>query len=169
MVLATLRGNSLKQDTLLRWHAHIKPEAVVKAQMGNDPGFQLAQLVRVLNGRREKAQAVYADLPLEEGVKQLRLEILQHLRDPRRKLVVNFHGLTLGTLTGGHFSPIAAYLPADDKVLILDTAAHKNEPFWIPLEDLYFAMMKIDAEAQRPRGWIRVESKTSTTRAQRSR
>lgn len=156
MVLSSMRRKPFNQDVLMRFNSHVKPEAVVKAQMGDDPGFQLGQLVLLLNSRNERAFPVYAAVPQTEGVGYLRRDIVNSLSGSQQKVILNFHGLTLGTLTGGHFSPVAAFEPKREMVLILDTAAHKNEPFWIPLDDLYFAMTKIDPGSQNPRGWIRV-------------
>ena len=156
MVLSSMRSMPLSQDTLMRWNRHVKPEAIVKAQLGEDPGFQLGQLVELLNSRHDRAIKVLAQAPQAEGSARLKQDIENSLNGQEQKLIVNFHGLTLGTLTGGHFSPVAAFVPESNMVLILDTAAHKNEPFWIPLDDLYHAMTKVDSGSRQPRGWIRV-------------
>jgi hypothetical protein len=156
MVLSSMRSIPLSQDTLMRWNRHVKPEAIVKAQLGEDPGFQLGQLVQLLNSRHDRALAVFAQAPQAEGAAWLKQDIENSLAGQEQKLIVNFYGVALGTLTGGHFSPVAAFVPESNMVLILDTAAHKNEPFWIPLADLYHAMTKMDSGSGQPRGWIRV-------------
>lgn len=155
-------GKHYRQEVVIKSTDTVKPEAVVKYQVGNDPGFELGQLPVILSKQGVHAKAVYADKSVADGVIELRKAIRESVNtgDPNRKRVIlNFHGMTLGSRTGGHFSPPAAYDKATDSVLVMDTAAHKNNPFWIPVTDLYHSMTKVDSGSGKPRGYILVDPK----------
>ena len=48
-------------------------------------------------------------------------------------MLVNFSRPSLGQTGSGHFSPIAAWHPASDMALVLDTARFKYPAFWAPV------------------------------------
>lgn len=68
-------------------------------------------------------------------------------------LVVAYSRRVLSQTGDGHFSPVGAYDPASDSVLILDTARFKHPPHWAPLPVLYEAMRSLDPDAGKPRGY----------------
>lgn len=68
-------------------------------------------------------------------------------------LVVSYSRKVLEQTGSGHFSPIAAYDPASDQVLILDTARFKYGAHWTKLELLYQAMKPIDKDTGKSRGY----------------
>ena len=47
--------------------------------------------------------------------------------------MLNFSRPILGQTGSGHFSPIAAWHPASDMALVLDTARFKYPAFWAPI------------------------------------
>lgn len=49
-------------------------------------------------------------------------------------MLVNFSRPSLGQTGSGHFSPIAAWHPASDMALVLDTARFKYPAFWAPIK-----------------------------------
>ncbi|PXF50098.1 Glutathione gamma-glutamylcysteinyltransferase 3 [Gracilariopsis chorda] len=61
---------------------------------------------------------------------------------------------TLGQTGTGHFSPVAAYDPQTDSVLVLDVARFKYGPHWVPIEDLVAATMPLDPATGLPRGFM---------------
>ncbi|CAO3591158.1 unnamed protein product [Absidia cylindrospora] len=69
-------------------------------------------------------------------------------------LVVSFSRKTLGQTGDGHFSPIGAYNPDNDMVLVLDTARYKYPSYWCPIDTLYNSMAPVDSETGRPRGYF---------------
>ena len=73
-------------------------------------------------------------------------------------MVVSFCRLTLGQTGSGHFSPVGAYHPASDRVLVLDVARFKYPPYWCPLTLLYEAMHPLDNVTQQPRGYFKVRA-----------
>lgn len=54
----------------------------------------------------------------------------------------------------GHFSPVGAYDPVSDKLLILDVARFKYPPHWIHLTLAYDAMTRCDPTTGLPRGYL---------------
>lgn len=83
----------------------------------------------------------------------------QHLRrvnEPDRRYIVNFSRTPLFGKGGGHHSPIAAFLEAEDLVLVLDV----NQAFgsWlVKSADLLAAMNTHDDSAQAMRGLLLIE------------
>ena len=69
-------------------------------------------------------------------------------------LVASFARSSLRQTGDGHFSPIAAYHPPTDSCLVLDVARFKYSPFWVPLKELYDAMIPEDTVTGKSRGWI---------------
>ncbi len=85
----------------------------------------------------------------------LRWHLAALQRDADRLVIANFH---LATFYGdavdvGHYSPVAAYDAATDRVLILDVYKPDYEPVWAPLEHLTQAMTVLD-DTDLPRGYI---------------
>jgi glutathione gamma-glutamylcysteinyltransferase len=72
----------------------------------------------------------------------------------RPLLVVSFSRAALRQTGDGHFSTVAAYHKASDKVLILDVARFKYAPYWVSVEDLFHSMQELDSVTQKPRGWF---------------
>mmetsp|Transcript_21787 Transcript_21787/g.18084 ORF Transcript_21787/g.18084 Transcript_21787/m.18084 type:complete len:94 (-) Transcript_21787:116-397(-) len=69
-------------------------------------------------------------------------------------LVVSYDRSTVGQAGTGHFSPIGAYHPETDSVLVLDVARFKYPPHWIELPRLVKAMYPVDDTTGKPRGYI---------------
>jgi len=57
----------------------------------------------------------------------------------------------------GHFSPIGAYDPARDLVLVLDVYQKDYEPMWAPLPHLARAMAALSGSTGEPRGYAVVQ------------
>lgn len=69
-------------------------------------------------------------------------------------LIVSYNRQGVGQTGTGHFSPIGAYDPISDNVLVLDTARFKYGVHWIPLQMLYDAMQSIDPDTGKSRGYV---------------
>uniref|UniRef100_A0A7S0L902 glutathione gamma-glutamylcysteinyltransferase n=1 Tax=Coccolithus braarudii TaxID=221442 RepID=A0A7S0L902_9EUKA len=76
-------------------------------------------------------------------------------------LIVSFLRTTLGQTGTGHFSPIAAYHQPTDSCLVLDIARFKLPPYWVPVPDLYAAMVPVDSETGLPRGYALMSAGSS--------
>jgi Phytochelatin synthase len=69
-------------------------------------------------------------------------------------LIVSYNRAVLQQSGSGHFSPIAAYDPISDTVLILDTARFKYGAHWVAVDLLYAAMQSLDPATNKSRGYI---------------
>lgn len=85
-------------------------------------------------------------------------DVITTVRDTSQKtfLVTSFSRNALGQTGCGHFSPVAAYHPESDQVLIMDVARFKYPPYWVSLTELYQAMKCIDDTTGKNRGWFLV-------------
>ena len=79
---------------------------------------------------------------------------LRHTNDADRRYIVNFQRAPLFAQGGGHHSPIAGFLEADDLVLILDVNSN-FEPWLVKPERLFKAVDTPDAGQKR--GLLRIE------------
>ena len=73
---------------------------------------------------------------------------------PTSYLVVSYTRKVVGQTGAGHFSPIGAYDEASDYVLLLDTARFKYGPHWIPLELMFEALLPLDPDSGKSRGYV---------------
>ncbi|KAJ1458410.1 hypothetical protein M885DRAFT_480088 [Pelagophyceae sp. CCMP2097] len=71
-------------------------------------------------------------------------------------LVVNYNRAVLGQTGEGHFSPVAAYAPESDQVLILDVARFKYPPHWTPTHLLWEAMADVNPFQNQSRGFFEI-------------
>jgi len=82
--------------------------------------------------------------------------------DIRHKfLVVSYNRSVLSQTGAGHFSPVAAYDPQSDSVLILDTARFKYGAHWVSVPLLFESMQKIDPETNKSRGFALLSTNNS--------
>jgi hypothetical protein len=107
---------------------------------------ELADIARHATGRKV---TILRDLTLA----QFRAE-LPHVNDPGRRYIANFQRAPLFAQGGGHHSPIAAYLEAEDLVLVLDVN-ESFHPWLVQSERLFQAVNTADAGLKR--GLLRIE------------
>jgi Phytochelatin synthase len=143
----------LTQEQILANNAIIKKPQEVVGIEGTNPGYELDNMSYLAANNGKTATIYKATDDLETGAEKLREALILSLKEEDVQMVANFDGITLGGKTGGHYSPLAAYDPKTDKVLVLDVALHRNESFWVPVKDLYRAMTKPDSFG-RPRGFV---------------
>jgi hypothetical protein len=107
---------------------------------------ELAEMARHASGRKV---TVLRNLTLPQFREELR-----HVNDPSRRYIVNFQRAPLFAQGGGHHSPVAGYLEADDLVLVLDV----NENFkpWLVKSDRLFKAVDT-ADSGQKRGLLRIE------------
>lgn len=107
---------------------------------------ELAEVTRQATGRKV---TLLRDLSLA----QFRAE-LRHSNDAARRYIVNFQRAPLFAEGGGHHSPLAGYLEAEDLVLVLDV----NESFkpWLVKSERLFEAVDT-ADSGKKRGLLRIE------------
>lgn len=107
---------------------------------------ELAEIARRATGRKV---TVLRNLTFA----QFRAE-LRHVNDPSRRYIANFQRAPLFAHGGGHHSPIAGYLEAEDLVLVLDV----NEDFkpWLVKSERLFKAVDTGDSGQK-RGLLRID------------
>ena len=73
-----------------------------------------------------------------------------------RVLIASYNRQRLNQTGTGHFSPIGAYHADADLVLIMDVARFKLPPHWVPLTALFEAMLDIDPDTGKSRGYLSI-------------
>jgi hypothetical protein len=125
---------------------YVRPDVVARE------GMTLAQLQGWLASSPDLVvERYHAD---QVSLAQWRALLHRSLRDPNDRLLVNYTRQALGQQGGGHFSPLAAYDPQHDLVLILDVARYRYPSVWVAAEDLWRAMRTTDPGSGRSRGLL---------------
>jgi len=78
------------------------------------------------------------------GARELSRVLAREMSTPGHFLVANYHRRAIGQTGGGHHSPLGAYSPSKDMVLIMDVARYRYGPVWFPVKDLYAAIDTTD-------------------------
>jgi len=116
-------------------------------------GLSLLDLGGLLAAHGVIAEVHFADTV---SLDDFRAAVQRNLSDPDDYLLVNYQRGVLGQTPVGHISPLAAYDPDTDRVLVMDTASYKYPPTWVPLEKLFDAMNTTDGSSGRTRGYVEV-------------
>ncbi|CAB3405321.1 unnamed protein product [Caenorhabditis bovis] len=124
-------------------------------------GINLAQFQCLANCNRLKTKVTHGD-ETAEFLANFRQSVVQSVRGELNVIVASYDRSVLGQTGAGHFSPLAAYHPATDQVLIMDVARFKYPPHWVKLELLQKAMCTIDKSTKQTRGYVELELKKGT-------
>jgi len=119
-------------------------------------GMSLPHLAGLLAAHGVEAEAVHA---AEMTVDAMRERVRDELKRPGDILLLNYQRSELGQVAGGHISPLAAYDAESDRVLILDTAAHRYPPVWAELTAVHRAASAIDDASGLSRGLVSVRAR----------
>ena len=92
------------------------------------------------------------------SLEQLRWLLRRGLAERSDRLLANYDRRALGQKGGGHISPLAAYDPDQDRVLILDVARYRYPAVWVTTPDLWRAIRSIDTSSGRSRGLVIIEA-----------
>ncbi|KAJ2742285.1 hypothetical protein H4S06_005745 [Coemansia sp. BCRC 34490] len=74
-------------------------------------------------------------------------------------MVLSFSRSSLGQTGDGHFSPVGAYHPETNKVLVLDSARYKYPSWFCDVDKLYDSLQPLDKETNLPRGYFLISRK----------
>ena len=114
-------------------------------------GLTLDELADVARRHGTRKVTALRDLTLEAF-----REHLSKVNDPARRYVVNFDRGPLFGTSGGHHSPIAAYVAESDEVLVLDVN-RKYGPWLVDASRLFAAMDTVDSSSGKKRGLLLIE------------
>jgi len=118
-------------------------------------GMTLEQLDGLLISQGALVQRYHGDgLTLA----QFRQLLRRSLADPTDRLLANYDRRALGQAGGGHISPLAAYDPSSDRVLILDVARYRYPMVWVATADLWQAVRTVDRSSGRSRGLLTIQA-----------
>lgn len=121
-------------------------------------GLTLEELAKVLRAHGLQVTIVHAE---HSDVASFRNAAQSALSEPLTFLVTNYDRRGLGQSGAGHISPIGAFSPSTDHLLVLDVAAYKYPYAWVPVSKLWSAMNTVDSDSGRTRGYLLVTGSVS--------
>lgn len=95
------------------------------------------------------------------NAKSARDLLVETLRDPDKRVIIDFNRKVLHQKGSGHFSPLGAYHEGEDRFLIMDVARYKLPPSWVSGDVLYEALVGEDPDSGKSRGFLVVSSKST--------
>lgn len=121
-------------------------------------GIDIDELQKMLKVHGVKSKLVNVKEFNNEKLSAFRKLVKEVVNSEKGFLLLNYDH-SYKSLTGGHFSPVAAYDEKSDSVLMLDVAAHRNPWIWINLSDIYHAMNTKNYAQTSYRGYLVVSTK----------
>lgn len=89
----------------------------------------------------------------ETSIEEFRSTVARVCAQRDSMLCVSYSRKVLGQTGDGHYSPVGGYHTESDQVLVLDVARFKYPPHWVPLQLLWDAMLSVDKDTGRSRGY----------------
>lgn len=148
-VLSALQRQRVAQDDVFTSRAS-EVRSFWKVTFG---GMPLDVLAGILAAHDAKVVTVHAG---DSSADAFREVLERNLADPADFVIVNYARAPLAQGDSGHISPLGAYDADTDRVLVLDTAAHRWPPTWVGVEALFGAMKTTDSDGGLTRGWVEV-------------
>lgn len=124
---------------------------VIDAQTVLRQGMTRDEMAQALERQGVKARSIAGDT-LDASA--LRTLLQSALGDDGQFVLVNFLRQRLGQAGSGHWSVLAAYDAQSDRVLVLDVARFKYEPWWVTVSALQQAMDTLDTTSNKARGLV---------------
>jgi len=150
VTLAALRGAPMAQSELFMKDEAVAVRSWWQVTFG---GMSLDALAGLLRAHGVQATAHHAD----EGLAAFTAAVRRNLTTPGDYMIVNWRRDVIGEAGQiGHLSPISAFDPASERVLILDVAAYVYPKTWVPITTLFAAMDTVDGDGGKKRGWVEV-------------
>ncbi|MEO6018554.1 MAG: phytochelatin synthase family protein [Polaromonas sp.] len=114
-------------------------------------GMTMEQLVKVLAAFPIKVTSRSGS---DMSIDDFRNAMKDNLRYSDRVVLLNFDRKSLNEVGGGHWSPLAAYHPASDSVLVMDVARYKYPPLWVSVRELFAGSQTVDTVSGKSRGIV---------------
>jgi len=124
---------------------------VISAQTVLAQGMTREEMVRTMSLQGVKAETIPGDTLDDDSLRAL---LQKALGNDGKYVLANYLRKELGQVGGGHWSVLAAYDAASDRVLILDVAKYKYAPEWVTVSALQNALDTIDTTSNKPRGLV---------------
>jgi glutathione gamma-glutamylcysteinyltransferase len=118
---------------------------------------ELACLARCNGADAEVVRAGDAD------VNALGQAIAEAARGAGAVVIASYARSAMGQTGTGHYSPIAGLHPQRELALVLDVARFKYPPHWVSMARLHQAMLAVDPDTRRSRGWLMLRRRPSPT------
>ena len=131
-------------------------DRVVTREAVSTRGMVLEELGGLLRAKGASVTVEFAD---RGNLDAFRTAARRILADDDAFVLVNYKRAVIGQKTGGHISPISAYNQKIDRFLILDVSRYKYPPVWVEAEDLWRAMLNVDTDSGRSRGYVIVSAR----------
>lgn len=135
-----------------RWFDESLLDCCVPLEQVRTRGVTLGELSCLATCNGARAKVTYA---AQADVLALRRAIEQCSRAADGQvLIAAYDRAALGQTGSGHYSPIGGYHRDADMALVLDVARFKYPPHWTPIDQLFQAMLPVDPQSGRSRGWV---------------
>lgn len=138
-----------------RWFAEDLLDCCVPLPEVRRRGLDLNELACLARCNGAEVERVYAE---SSNVQAFRRAVERAARGDT-VLIGAYDRASLGQTGSGHFSPIGGYHAARELVLVLDVARFKYPPHWLPLDQLFRAMLPLDTVTGRSRGFLELRAR----------
>jgi hypothetical protein len=127
---------------------------VISAQTVLAQGITREEMARALGSYGIRARSIAGDTFTSDSLRAL---LKAALGDDGQFVLANYFRGTFGQVGGGHWSALAAYDAATDRVLILDVAKYKYPPAWVTIDALRASIATLDTTSGKARGLVIVQ------------
>jgi len=142
-----------------RWFSEDLLDCCIPLATVRESGISLDELACLARCNGADARV---ERPAKQDAQRLRTAVETAARSTSDLAVIaSYSRARLGQTGSGHFSPIGGYHAARDLVLLLDVARFKYPPHWVPLRELYDAMVDPDPVTGKARGWIELRRRSA--------
>ena len=141
-------------DVIARQKRHTCKELKGTFSGGMDANI-LANVINLHSNAKAEYFEVKAQDNQPKNVDSFRKIVRDVMSSDGKYMIANYHLGAVYPFASGHFSPIVAYDPQTDMVLIMDVAIHLGTWHWVKVEELYRAMNTVVSDIQR--GYIIIE------------
>lgn len=124
-------------------------------------GLTLEELAGFFRAHGLQVRTVHAE---QSDVASFRSDAQAALSEPLTFVVVNYDRKALGQSGAGHISPIGAFSPPADHLLVMDVATYKYPYTWVPVPKLWSAMNTVDSDSGKTRGYLLVTADANAAR-----
>ncbi|KAJ3274323.1 hypothetical protein HDV01_003167 [Terramyces sp. JEL0728] len=134
-----------------RWYADDMLECCASLEDIKKDGLNFIQLAATARGNGLNVETKRSD---QTSYKEFINDLKKVTSSLDTHMVVSFSRKTLNQTGDGHFSPVGAYCPSSNQVLVMDTARFKYPSYFVDAKLLYEAMNPIDVTTGLPRGYF---------------